>query len=1380
MTQLQTTIRPRRGQRGIILVFVVVLLVLLAIMGTAYLATTRADLVTVRGRGAGLNPNTPLLNSRDTLDSAFNSIENRLKLLVAQDAQSLVDHPAQDEWMASLLPQRNAAPPGQIEWPWVSKPIAGPADSFELIDYVGDPRYPGTLVQIPTGSTGDRQNVGIDSVPLTYINRTKNNRKYPGLILPSSPAAAIIAGDPDGDGIADGYLSPIVLNPAITNVTDVNRYVDAANGVIYYYSYRIVDNSAQINLGTALSVTGDFPINYLGNANPNDNDIDTVNETREILAHNRTAGVPGRQNYGFFRSNVGMIELVQEGLSFYTGQTDPNTPAEKELRRIIDQRIPDLKKDPGVETPPTYFRSMFSKNETASTPTYVPTVIYPNGTLIASGAPTNPFYFRTLGDMLEQQAAKRPTNPEKFYMGGPLATPVLGATASPPGASDLASLHEKGGALIGPQIASSSVENAMQILLRSSTPNFASRTDNIWRWFPPDQVQLWYEWTKNLDGLHRVAPTDPAYGTNFHFTFGPSFSTDPQVALQLAGTTQVELQRSMRALFTTRNGVSSASPVRANPPPAGMPVYPAGATVNLDAVPYGEYPASKTSAATGTKRQLWRAFWSMMTAGSGAGWTEEQPNPNTTVFPAFMSASRYGPGTTTAITPKNMALIRSAIAAVNTIDLRDADDDITVLDVPLEVQDGTTLTARVYGTEKRPYITEVEWIDADGAGTASGPWLAIEIYNPHDEAIDLAAYSLGIVSRTGTTLADGAIAVVPGAYQSMTTLLGGASPLLLNPGQYAVITTEGGLPAPVGAAAPGPIAVKPMPVEGTGPAQYVRDTIPLPFAAASAGNELMLVRTRRADGNVTTDPFAGARYTEPNIATEAALTKLVPMETIDMRQVGAVGSEPTQFQYRRMSADPALTTPEAVRDRWKFVYGGQLYDVSLAAGAQGVSSVPTARPIGFPAWQKFSSLDDAANLAVPGTSADAIYGGIATPGFANHTLGEYEVAPATEQVTFGVDTPLPSKPIQIQNFTPDLTRHPADQFPFQSPFARDGDVLNVPFIGSYQIYRVVGAAYTLFEQTALPMDAFLADPIQATALANVSIGRFDPRYVHTPWAADLFDHVTARQAPAHDFLPDVPKVTMLGVTTSDYSAAGTDPLAYVGNDGPVRGTAADDPNASVPVTRVSVGGKPPVRNGEVIEDVPNVSEALSLFQGKININTAPKVVLRMLPWTVDPATGLVTDAQIAQNVTIVEEIDTARNATSFVGFDSVMDLMDPATGVGSLKTLGVPAGSDSAQMLNAGDLSGKTNKPAGDYQSEMINLNRVSNFITTRSDVYTVYFTVQAWTYRPNGQNGWNQQQDTRLVGERRGAFVVDRSQITPSGATTNLTPLLVFPIVSE
>src|SRR5690606_13316021 len=60
---------------------------------------------------------------------------------------------------------------------------------------------------------------------------------------------------------------------------------------------------------------------------------------------------------------------------------------------------------------------------------------------------------------------------------------------------------------------------------------------------------------------------------------------------------------------------------------------------------------------------------------------------------------------------KQMTLIRSALAACNTIDLRDRDNDITAMTVDLG---GTTthnlgerLYARVYGTEKQLVISAV-------------------------------------------------------------------------------------------------------------------------------------------------------------------------------------------------------------------------------------------------------------------------------------------------------------------------------------------------------------------------------------------------------------------------------------------------------------------------------------------------------------------------------------------------------------------------------------------------------------------------------------------------------------------------------------------------
>jgi hypothetical protein len=90
----------------------------------------------------------------------------------------------------------------------------------------------------------------------------------------------------------------------------------------------------------------------------------------------------------------------------------------------------------------------------------------------------------------------------------------------------------------------------------------------------------------------------------------------------------------------------------------------------------------------------------------------------------------------------------------------------------------------------------------------------------------------------------------------------------------------------------------------------------------------------------------------------------------------------------------------------------------------------------------------------------------------------------------------------------------------------------------------------------------------------------------------------------------------------------------------------------------------------------------------------------------------------------------------------------------------VPVGANSTQF--------------NDFELKYLRYNRVSNLISTRSDVYAVYVVVQAWTWNGN----ISQATDTRLVGERRRAFIVDRSGITANNSL--ISDLRIIPIESE
>ena len=60
----------------------------------------------------------------------------------------------------------------------------------------------------------------------------------------------------------------------------------------------------------------------------------------------------------------------------------------------------------------------------------------------------------------------------------------------------------------------------------------------------------------------------------------------------------------------------------------------------------------------------------------------------------------------------------------------------------------------------------------------------------------------------------------------------------------------------------------------------------------------------------------------------------------------------------------------------------------------------------------------------------------------------------------------------------------------------------------------------------------------------------------------------------------------------------------------------------------------------------------------------------------------------------------------------------------------------------------------GDYKERFLQLTRISNLITTRSDSFTCYILVQGWRNAETPQS--------QLVVQRRVGYIMDRSRITP------------------
>ncbi len=133
---------------------------------------------------------------------------------------------------------------------------------------------------------------------------------------------------------------------------------------------------------------------------------------------------------------------------------------------------------------------------------------------------------------------------------------------------------------------------------------------------------------------------------------------------------------------------------------------------------------------------------------------------------------------------------------------------------------------------------------------------------------------------------------------------------------------------------------------------------------------------------------------------------------------------------------------------------------------------------------------------------------------------------------------------------------------------------------------------------------------------------------------------------------------------------------------------------------------------------------------------------------------------------------------------SLFELNDLATLVLPVLSGAQPTGGDLTgfSLIIAGDNEAASARldtnfydATADYEQITLNVQRLGNLTTTRSDSYTVYLVVQAWeNVGSNGTNGlW-----PRLVRQERVAFTVDRSGLTPD-LVDPLVPLTQFELLN-
>ena len=215
-------------------------------------------------------------------------------------------------------------------------------------------------------------------------------------------------------------------------------------------------------------------------------------------------------------------------------------------------------------------------------------------------------------------------------------------------------------------------------------------------------------------------------------------------------------------------------------------------------------------------------------------------------------------------------------------------------------------------------------------------------------------------------------------------------------------------------------------------------------------------------------------------------------------------------------------------------------------------------------------------------------------------------------------------------------------------------------------------------------------------------------------------------------------------------------------------------------------------NGFAVGD-NDYREAFAPVEGLINLNTADPGILKLLPLTVSP-TGYSSNSVVSAGLKVAadglvdaRQPDLTVNPNLARPFRSTLSLLDKSDGGVAQSTATPPATASGFAPFDAtaptaeqpfrGDLSGRIS-PSGsttddanfydaedDYEASILDMTRLSNLTTTRSDSYTVYVVVQAWRLGTTGPGGAN---PARLERQQRVAFTVDRAGVLPFNPANN------------
>jgi hypothetical protein len=802
---------------------------------------------------------------------------------------------------------------------------------------------------------------------------------------------------------------------------------------------------------------------------------------------------------------------------------------------------------------------------------------------------------------------------------------------------------------------------------------------------------------------------------------------------------------------------------------------------------------TKINVNTGTFGQLWLAYYQVMadqpnnTTPNIRTWMPAFPAPATSAAPGtppgtarmFRSPLRYVPqplpNLPVGLTPTQVMQLRAALAAVNTIDMRDSDDNVSSRTVHLIDANNTTgalqdVTATVYGMERQPFITQVYATDlqyTDQSLRVHNGFVAIELYNPYNVPIDLSSYTLAYANRTSVTPTAANLATTtnltftPIPWIGTTTDPAYPPQAPVIPPNSSIVIASGGVSAAAGATGPSTLDPTSLPPTGAAPpganlmfdGNVVPAQYPYPWQtppttqtylyvltglcpqtnSGALGNELYLFRGRLekagSTGTGTTNtitpatlstfPAAGpAPSTQPTTPTVAGTlttqfnetsllpgganpADMVPLDSFDFTGLYPAGGFQTSpgsaHEWYYVRPNP-LGDP---RKAWHFVYPGHIVMSNIAATSTGA---PLPRLIDGTVYS--GGPDPTPNAG--GTPLPPIPNGIGVALFKAKNVHEinfpqYElplgIKKATGSLTSVVEgdtATLTYRDIPLELNASDFggpnagsqrTSTPTEgaipAFPFGG-FARNGDILEVPYIGAYRLMIPQPGSGSIVPTQIIEMNPPTMDSLMALGLAqpewgdgsaaanpidagvpttggdpiygpngtnNIAIeqvGRFcpigtaditkAPAYTYplndyflpeggTATSPYWLYHFGTRlfdyltvQSPQLDMLPDV-----------DPGASDPNSVSQNWEYGPTNTSAANQPAPVANVNGLTFNAEPGNPNG--------ATEESATVQGLVNINTAPWRVLAAIPW-VPPtyANHAIDNANIALSIVYYRDV----------------------------------------------------------------------------------------------------------------------------------------------